>query len=548
MTLQSRLVKACGQGNKCACNIVKGIRAKVQALYASTEFDFGDASNVIDHPNKMPFKGVLLRVNEPSDKPPHGSEFHRIYVSSSVVDEKLPTLIGMAVNYDPSDMDEHKTKHKVGIITKAGRKGKDVWVKGFVWKKDFPEAERDLKKPNLGMSMELSNVEVENEHASVWKLDDFSFTGATILDKDAAAYHNTTLSAAAKAAAAEEGEQMKKPKEEKKVAAANKDTGQRNNTGDMALLASAIGGQLSTALANTFGPLVAEIKASNQKVLDRLDVVEGERVLAAAADVDDEEDDEVVMTAGAEASDDDDMEAASDEDASDDAAMTAKANEDDESSDDDDSSEEDGSDELEAELENMGHEDASEETGHVNSKRGNKNKGSKTTVTDPPTQGEHFSGNVAKGRLAAAKGNGMKKPFPGLKAAAEQISTLTLANKKLKRAIQAQADKHASTSKKLAIKLRRMEAQLENFAELEGRRSRMPVELVNLAGKVGIDIRELKAAGEKMTVPQVDAMFAAAKNQGIIIDPKDRMGMKNLLLEQGMMEDGAVDRGYGRIN
>lgn len=106
------------------------------------------------HPNKMRFSGVLVRLNEASTKPPNGAQGHRIYVSSEVAKKRLSTLIGMGVNYAP-DLDTHAQRRKVGVIDKAWIDGNDLKVEGHIWKHDFPESETDLKQSGLGMSMEL---------------------------------------------------------------------------------------------------------------------------------------------------------------------------------------------------------------------------------------------------------------------------------------------------------------------------------------------------------------------------------------------------------
>jgi hypothetical protein len=149
------------------------------------------------HPNKMPFSGTLLVVDAASTKPPHGADGHRIYVPKAVAVKRLDTLIGMALNYSP-DLDEHATRRKVGVITGAWMDGNKVKVKGFVWKKDFPEAVDALHSGNIGMSMELSDVWVKSRDADVWHLEDFYFSGATALYKRAAAYYDTSLAASAR--------------------------------------------------------------------------------------------------------------------------------------------------------------------------------------------------------------------------------------------------------------------------------------------------------------------------------------------------------------
>ena len=63
---------------------------------------------------------------------------------------------------------------------------------------------------------------------------------------------------------------------------------------------------------------------------------------------------------------------------------------------------------------------------------------------------------------------------------------------------------------------------------------------LHLLSKSGIDARELQASGQKMTVAEVDAVLAAS---GLNMGPVERMTAKNNLLQAGLMEDGAVQRG-----
>lgn len=569
------LLKACGRGSNQACTIAK----KLTVLYASSVVTFDKAKIDANHPNKLPFTGTLLLVDEASQKAPHGSEGHRIFVSKKAAMKALEDIVGMGINYQPGNLEAHATRHKVGVVTKAWMEGNEVKVSGFIWDRDFPEADKELKGRNdLGMSMELSDVYVDDEDSDVWNLTKFRFTGATILKKDAAAYSKTSLAAqgfnvfksvkpkinihkvsnkvsnitlAAANATRGKGDKMPKPVKDKKVAAARRDTGQ--SSGDTSLVIQAMGGQLATALQNTLGPLVTEIKASNQRVQEGIEELNGRLRIAdvqAAADADD--DDEIVLEAAGEDDDssDDDVTAAEDaSDDSDDVAAAARNTDDDDSSDDDNSSDDDG---YQA-MEDLSLEDASEEPGEVNQDASNR--GKKTSVTKPPKQGEHFKGNVAKGRIHS---KGMKtakvgkKPFGGMDAAGVKLEKMYFSvakeNKKLKN-INASIVQQANTKiKKLDTKLRTVLAQVERFTELEARRSAVPHELVNLAAKSGINIGEIKASGQKLSVEAVDSMFAAARAQGINIGPEQRMAMKMQLEEHGVMDQGVVDRGYGRPN
>jgi hypothetical protein len=183
--------RACAIGNKLACQLSLKV---APSIFGGAHISFAGIDLDDDNPNKMPFTGVLLMVDVPSTKPPHGSRGHRIFVPRAVARKRLSGLIGMGLNYEPH-LESHAPRRKVGVITEAWLDGDKVRVKGFVYKKDFPEVESDFKQGRLGMSMELANVYVDDENADVWHLEDFHFTGATVLKKDAAAYYQTALAA-----------------------------------------------------------------------------------------------------------------------------------------------------------------------------------------------------------------------------------------------------------------------------------------------------------------------------------------------------------------
>src|SRR5208282_4492090 len=142
-----------------------------------------------------------------------------------------------------------------------------------------------------------------------------SFTGATALKKDAAAYTQTSLAAQA-AATNSKGDTMPKPNKHEKVAAAHRDTGQ----GNLALMTQAISASLGQAVQNAMSPLLTEIKASNERFIEGLEEIKGLHLInAAASNGDDEGDDEIVLHAGKEddaSASDEELEAAEDASAS----------------------------------------------------------------------------------------------------------------------------------------------------------------------------------------------------------------------------------------
>lgn len=150
------------------------------------------------HINRTPFRGILTQVDEPSTRPPNGSNGHRVMIPHAVAEEALPTLLGMAVDLSP-DLREHDHQTKIGIVTSAEIAGKDFYVAGHLYEKDFPKEVARIKANlgQLGMSYEISDVDVDDPEADIWVLNHFVFTGAAILRRDAAAYANTAIAARA---------------------------------------------------------------------------------------------------------------------------------------------------------------------------------------------------------------------------------------------------------------------------------------------------------------------------------------------------------------
>lgn len=150
---------------------------------------------VADHPNRAPFSGVLTLVDEPSTKPPSGARGHRVVLTKAAALAALPSLLGMAVDFAPS-WDGHDARRKCGIITQADVEGPRLRVAGYLYAKDFPDVERQMRQclPDaMGMSWELADAHVEDMRAEVWTLTRATFTGAAILLRDKAAYRDTSF-------------------------------------------------------------------------------------------------------------------------------------------------------------------------------------------------------------------------------------------------------------------------------------------------------------------------------------------------------------------
>jgi hypothetical protein len=155
---------------------------------------------VVDHPNRLDFEGVLTLIDEASNRPPSGARGHRVILSRAAAMAALPSLLGMGVDYAPA-WDGHDARRKCGIITQADVDGNSLRVSGYVFGKDFPEVRQHMLRSlpgTMGMSYELSDAHVADMRAEIWTLTRATFTGAAILLREKAAYRNTSFQLAPK--------------------------------------------------------------------------------------------------------------------------------------------------------------------------------------------------------------------------------------------------------------------------------------------------------------------------------------------------------------
>lgn len=156
-----------------------------------------EVPEVPDHPNRVPFSGVLTRVDEASDKPVGGAQGKRVLIPKEVAEKALPSLLGMGVDYQPN-LSGHDPQKKIGVITGATVEGDGVHIEGFLYGADFPAvvAEIQSKKALLGFSYEAQSS-VADWNSDPVEVTSCVFTGAAILFKSAAAYTTTSLEASA---------------------------------------------------------------------------------------------------------------------------------------------------------------------------------------------------------------------------------------------------------------------------------------------------------------------------------------------------------------
>lgn len=152
---------------------------------------------VNDHPNRIPFSGILTRLDQPSDMPLGGSMGKLVMLPKAVAEKALPSLLGMAIDFTPM-LDGHDSQNKIGLITEANIQGNAIHISGFFYGADFPDEVKCIQanKASLGFSFE-AQTRLRSMDDNPLVIDYCVFTGAAVLQKDKAAYTTTALSAKA---------------------------------------------------------------------------------------------------------------------------------------------------------------------------------------------------------------------------------------------------------------------------------------------------------------------------------------------------------------
>jgi hypothetical protein len=164
--------------------------------------------DVVGHPNRLPFRGVLTLVGVASQRSPSGARGHRVMLTRPASEAALPSLLGMALDYAPA-LDAHDARRKIGIITeasivpmpqsKAANATGQIAISGYLFAHDFPDVVDEIRSRSdstLGMSYEIANATVPNQEAPIWTVTSFTFTGAAVLRRDKAAYPQTWIAVA----------------------------------------------------------------------------------------------------------------------------------------------------------------------------------------------------------------------------------------------------------------------------------------------------------------------------------------------------------------
>lgn len=150
----------------------------------------------------MPFSGICLKADTPSDGVPCGSD-KPVAFSTNAIINACQSFTGMGVNcvYDKWDTPEealtgHNRRFKIGVVENAEITPDGLNIKGCLWKYDFNDVCFQIKnaKDSLGFSVEVIVNEMTDK-GDYYLVEDFAFTGVAILYKNLAAFKETQLAA-----------------------------------------------------------------------------------------------------------------------------------------------------------------------------------------------------------------------------------------------------------------------------------------------------------------------------------------------------------------
>jgi hypothetical protein len=160
----------------------------------------------IGHRNAVPFEGVALFVDVPTDRAGHFThadtrqtvEAQRVLFKRSAVEQALPSLLGMAVCADETNFAGQANRNKVGFISEAWIEGNELRLRGFLYGLDFPDLIEAMKtmRNKLGMCPAYRDFIIEyptEPNPEVIEMRELLFTGVAILKKVKAGFDRTSV-------------------------------------------------------------------------------------------------------------------------------------------------------------------------------------------------------------------------------------------------------------------------------------------------------------------------------------------------------------------
>ena len=151
--------------------------------------------------NKIPFTGVLFRMDEPSESAPSKGSEYPLYIPRNIAEPLIQAIAssgGLPIDVDDT-LSKHSNPNIAGVMTNAEIQGSNFVVHGHL----FPWSQKEkvglilANQKHLGMSMNaLANgAIVDRGGRKVFEIRDLELLGANVLFKDRATYQKTNFEA-----------------------------------------------------------------------------------------------------------------------------------------------------------------------------------------------------------------------------------------------------------------------------------------------------------------------------------------------------------------
>lgn len=156
--------------------------------------------------NKYPVKGILFKIDQPSEGIPAVGPRLPLYVPMEVALSVVDTANGLPLDADVS-LSKHSNQDIAGVIQSAEIRGKDFIIHGHLWPFNRPEKvqviAQNMRENRLGMSMNAnaSGKKAVIDGREVFKIEKMILLGANILYADKATYQQSQLGSSVQIAA-----------------------------------------------------------------------------------------------------------------------------------------------------------------------------------------------------------------------------------------------------------------------------------------------------------------------------------------------------------
>ena len=161
-----------------------------------------EVTQVAQHPNKMLWRGIVTRIDSPSDFAPCGTGGKLLIISRNAAVNAASTMVNMPLNCVwPEDyysncpeqaMTDHDKDNVIGTVTESEVIEDGLVCGGIVWKQNFPDVAYMINNAveALGFSIEADILESTEDDETVTATN-IVFTGLATLWKQCAAWQTT---------------------------------------------------------------------------------------------------------------------------------------------------------------------------------------------------------------------------------------------------------------------------------------------------------------------------------------------------------------------